>query len=116
MPRKKANSVQLRLNVPAVAAERLERLADALATSVPDLLRFMVSTSLVQWETMYLHPEKVTAIDDASLPAEARSVIDDMDRDTLELAPDLVDQKKLGFGPRGQLGAWVPSSGYMAGL
>jgi hypothetical protein len=121
MARKKRESVQLRVTVPGVAVVRLEKLADALATSVPDLLRFMVSTSLVQWETMYLHPDKfadaVNAVSASTGPGGA-GMLRDLEQSVVELAPELDGPKKLGFGPRGdlELAGWVPEHGYMAGL
>ncbi len=50
MPRKRVESVQLRLSVPRATAERIERVATALGSTVPDVLRYFVAMQLVRTE------------------------------------------------------------------
>ena len=50
MGRPLVDSVQLRFSAPRATADRIERLADRMGMTVPDLLRYFVSMQLVRHE------------------------------------------------------------------
>ncbi len=52
MPRKKSNSVNVRVSFSGEAWERVERLAASMSMLPTELVRVMASLQLVQWEAM----------------------------------------------------------------
>lgn len=126
MPRKKTESAQLRLTVPAVVLPRVQRMADAMAMDVPTLLRYMVSSQLVQWEAMVVNPEKYAEAvkqftSPAAAPAFQRMADEVQDLATAEEPKDDRPGFRPGGKPRSELEEPVYAhgelwTGYMKGL